>query len=84
VLAGRGQTRRALELATEAVDIVMATDHLNEQADAMSDLALVYEAAERPADAAAALATAVETYEAKGNVIRARETRRRLARPVRV
>jgi tetratricopeptide (TPR) repeat protein len=84
VLASRGQTRRALELADEAVAIVMTTDHLNEQADAMVDLALVHEAAGSAAAAAAALASAAEIYEAKGNVVRAREAQGRLARPVSV
>ena len=84
VLAGRGQTRRALELAQEAVDIIMTTDHLNEQGDAMMDLASVRETADDRGGAAAAFATAVEIYEAKGNTVRAREAQRRLARPVSV
>ena len=82
VLARQGKARRALELAREAVDIAMATDHLNEQGDAMVDLAIVNEAAGRPDDEAAALITAVEIFEAKGNVVRARDASRRLARPV--
>jgi hypothetical protein len=61
------------------VDIAMATDHLNEQGDAMVDLAIVNEAAGRPDDEAAALIAAVEIYEAKGNVVRARDASRRLA-----
>ena len=39
VLARRGEARRALELAREAVEIAMTTDHLNIQGDAMVDLA---------------------------------------------
>jgi len=84
VLANRGQTGRALELAREAVAIVLTTDHLNEQADVMADLALVHEAAGSANDAASALATAVEIYETKGNTVRAGEARSRLARPVSV
>jgi ATP/maltotriose-dependent transcriptional regulator MalT len=80
VLAARGQSSRALELAREAVKIAMATDHPNLQADAMVDLAFVCEAAGLREDAAAAVTTALGIYEAKGNVIRARETRR-LASP---
>ena len=82
VLARQGKADQALELAGEAVDIVMATDHLNEQADALVDLALVNEAAERPDEAAAALLAAGELYDAKGNLVRAGEVRRRLASPV--
>jgi ATP/maltotriose-dependent transcriptional regulator MalT len=84
VLAARGQTRRALDLAQEAVDIANSTDHLNLQADSMVDLAFVYDCAGCPDDAEAALAAALETYEAKGNVVRAREARRLLTRPVSV
>ena len=84
VLAGRGQARRALELAREAVEIIKTTDHLNEQGDAMIDLASVHEAADDWDEAAAAFAVAVEIYEAKGNTVRAREAQRRLARPVSV
>jgi class 3 adenylate cyclase len=84
VLARRGLTRRAVDLAQEAVDVIMTTDHLNEQADAMIDLALVYQAAERPDDAAAAVAAAAEIYGAKGNIVGGREARSLLSRPVNV
>jgi class 3 adenylate cyclase/tetratricopeptide (TPR) repeat protein len=84
VLARRGLTRRAIDLAQEAVDVIMTTDHLNEQADAMIDLALVYRAAERPDDAAAAVAAAAEIYGAKGNIVGGREARSLLSRPVNV
>jgi class 3 adenylate cyclase/tetratricopeptide (TPR) repeat protein len=82
VLAGRGETRRALDLAREAAEIAMATDHLNLQADAMVDLAVVQEAAGCHDEAVESLSTAVGIYTAKGNVVRAREARRLLARPV--
>ena len=62
----------------------MATDHPNLQADSLVDLALVCEAAGCSEDAAAAVTTALGIYEAKGNVVRAREARSRLARPVSV
>ena len=58
VLAGVVEARRALELAREAVEIAMTTDHLNNQADAMVDLASC-EAAGGRDEAATALATAV-------------------------
>jgi class 3 adenylate cyclase len=83
VLARRGQTRRALELAHEAVEVAMTTDHLNLQGDALVDLALV-QAAAGSAEPEAALAAALEIYEAKGNIVRGREARRRLTRPVSV
>ena len=82
VLAARGQSGRALDLAQDAVEITMATDHPNLQADSIVDLALVFEAAGSREDAATAAATALGIYEAKGNVVRARETRKLLARPV--
>jgi ATP/maltotriose-dependent transcriptional regulator MalT len=80
VLAARGQSGRALELARDAVEIAMATDHLNLQADSLVDLALVCEAAGCGESAATAVTTALGFYQAKGNVVRARE----LARPVSV
>ncbi|MGH3139757.1 MAG: adenylate/guanylate cyclase domain-containing protein [Gaiellales bacterium] len=84
VLARRGEVRQALELAREATQIAMTTDHLNLQGDSMVDLAHVCEAAGCPEDAATALRTALGTYQAKGNVVRAREAQRLLARPVSV
>jgi tetratricopeptide (TPR) repeat protein len=82
VLARRGRARRALELGREAVEIAMTTDHLNIQADALVDLALVYRAAGADAEAEDALATAIRVYRAKGNLVRAREADRLSARPV--
>jgi class 3 adenylate cyclase/tetratricopeptide (TPR) repeat protein len=82
VLTGRGQTSRALDFARQAVDIAMATDHLNTQADSLVDLAFVHRAAGSPDDAAAALNKALEIYEAKGNVVRAREVTADLTRHV--
>jgi ATP/maltotriose-dependent transcriptional regulator MalT len=82
VLAGRGQTDRALELARDAVDIAMSTDHLNTQADSLLDLGFVHSAAGSEDDASEARARALEIYQAKGNVVRAREARGLLARPV--
>ena len=84
VLVRQGRAGKALELAHEAVGIAMATDHLNEQGDALVDLAFVNETAGRADDAVAALTTAREIYDAKGNVVRAQEVRDRLASPVSV
>jgi ATP/maltotriose-dependent transcriptional regulator MalT len=82
VLAGRGQARRGLDLAREAVEMARATDHLNLQADAIIDLAIVQEAAGCHDEAVESLSMAVGTYTAKGNAVRAREARRLLARPL--
>jgi class 3 adenylate cyclase/tetratricopeptide (TPR) repeat protein len=84
VLAGRGQSQRALEYARQAVEVAMTTDHLNTQADSMVDLAFVLDAAGSSDEGAAALKRAIEIYEAKGNAVRAREARALLTRRVRV
>jgi ATP/maltotriose-dependent transcriptional regulator MalT len=84
VLAGRGQSQRALEYARQAVEIAMTTDHLNTQADSLVDLAFVLDAAGSSDEGAAALKRAIEIYEAKGNAVRAREARALLTRRVRV
>ena len=52
----------ALDLAQDAVEITMATDHPNLQADSIVDLALVFEAAGSREDAATAAATALGIY----------------------
>jgi tetratricopeptide (TPR) repeat protein len=84
VFARRGHARRAVELGREAVRIAMTTDHLNIQADALVDLALVHQAAGAADEADAALATAIQVYRAKGNLVREREADRLSARPVSV
>jgi class 3 adenylate cyclase/tetratricopeptide (TPR) repeat protein len=67
VLAGKGELARAVELAEGAVAIADRTDMLNMRADARADLAEVLRLAGRPAEARAALASAIELYRAKGN-----------------
>jgi ATP/maltotriose-dependent transcriptional regulator MalT len=81
VLARRGQSAKALLLAREAVEIAMATDCPNLQADATADLAFVLEQSGSAYDARSAYARAVGLYEAKGNSVRAAEVRAHLARP---
>jgi class 3 adenylate cyclase/tetratricopeptide (TPR) repeat protein len=76
VLARRGHTQRAVDLAREAVTISSTTDHLNLQADATADLAIVLEAARDADRAAAAFASAVSLYDQKGNLVRSQETAR--------
>jgi class 3 adenylate cyclase/tetratricopeptide (TPR) repeat protein len=80
VLAGRGQSAKALALAREAVEIAMATDCPNLQADTTADLAFVLEQSGRAYDARSAYVRAVGLYEAKGNSVRAAEVRAHLAR----
>ena len=84
VMAERGQAGRAVEHARQAVDIAMTTDHLNTQGDALLDMAFVLEIVGSTGESADALTRAAEIYEAKGNTVRAREARGRMARPVSV
>ena len=82
LLSAQGQHRQALTLAREAVQIVANTDHLNSQGDAMVDLAVVLAADGSQREAAEALATGVDRYRAKGNVVSATEAASALSRPV--
>jgi len=84
VLATRGRLREARMLADEAVAIAMTTDHPNLQADARMDLAAVLRAGGDAEAATGELAAAVALYEAKGNLVRVREARAEMARPVSV
>ena len=82
LLSAQGRHRQALTLAREAVQIVANTDHLNSQGDAMVDLAVVLAADGSQREAAEALATGVDRYRAKGNVVSATEAASALSRPV--
>ena len=82
LLSAQGRHRQALTLAREAVQIVANTDHLNSQGDAMVDLAVVLAADGSQREAAEALATGVDRYRAKGNVVSATEAGSALSRPV--
>jgi class 3 adenylate cyclase/tetratricopeptide (TPR) repeat protein len=73
VMATRGQTSEAEDLARRAVEQAELTDNLNLQGDALMDLAEVLRLAGRAADAADALAEAAGLYEEKGNVVSARK-----------
>ena len=77
--AMRGEHAEAEQLAREAVRLADATDLLNVQADAYSDLAGVLSLAGKPEQAAAALKQALERYGRKGNVVMADRTRERIA-----
>jgi hypothetical protein len=84
VLARRGRLRPALTLAEQAVAIAMGTDHLNLQGDARMDLAAVLRGGGDEAAASAQLEAAAAAFDRKGNLVRAREARAALARPVSV
>jgi class 3 adenylate cyclase len=79
VLAKRGRHTEAEHLARGAISLAGATDLLNVQADAYSDLADVLALAGRPEKVAAALEQALERYDRKGNLVMAGRTRARLA-----
>jgi tetratricopeptide (TPR) repeat protein len=79
VLASRGRHVEAERLAREAISLACATDLLNVQADAYSDLADVLALAAKTEEVAAALEQARERYERKGNIVMADRTRARLA-----
>jgi predicted ATPase/class 3 adenylate cyclase len=67
IRARRGEVEEAEALARAAVGIAEATDLLNTQGDALSDLAEVLALAGRGGEAAAALEQAALRYERKGN-----------------
>jgi len=67
ILARQGELERAEALAREAVGIAEATDLLNTQGDAFSDLAEVLALAGKRGEALAAFEHAVLRYERKGN-----------------
>ena len=73
--AHRGEHDEAEALAREAVAIGEQTDSLNDQADAICDLAEVLRAAGKNAEAAEALAQALDRYERKKNLPMARQVR---------
>jgi tetratricopeptide (TPR) repeat protein len=78
VHARRGNHTQAEQLAREAVAITERTDALNNQGDALCDLAEVLQAAGRSDEAAAALAQALERYEHKKNLAMSAQVRDRL------
>ena len=79
VLASRGRHAEAEHLAQEAIALAGATDLLNVQADAYSDLADVLALASKTQEVATALVQALERYDRKGNIVMADRTRARLA-----
>jgi tetratricopeptide (TPR) repeat protein len=81
ILAARGRAEEADRFARDAVERSEATDDLNMRADTLVELGEVLRTAGDRAGAEAALASALELYEAKGNSSAAEATRRRLAAP---
>ena len=72
---------RALNCATEAVELLQRTEQINARADRLTDLAEVLHLAGQPAGAADALHEAVTLYDQKGNLISARGVKAALAEP---
>jgi len=79
VLARRGQHAESERLAREAVAIGEGTEFVTGQGDANADLAEVLLLGGRRDEAVAALETAIERYERKGNLVSAQRARARLA-----
>jgi class 3 adenylate cyclase/tetratricopeptide (TPR) repeat protein len=80
VLARRGEHAEAERLARRAIEIAETTEDLNSKAEARADLGEVLAIAGRPEDAADVVEEALARFEAKENVVRAKEMRDRLAR----
>jgi ATP/maltotriose-dependent transcriptional regulator MalT len=81
IRAAGGSVREAEVLAGEAISIAERTDAPGIRADAQLALAGALREQGRDADARAATARALALYEAKGNLVGARETRDELAAP---
>jgi class 3 adenylate cyclase/tetratricopeptide (TPR) repeat protein len=78
ILARQGRADEAEALAREAVELVAQTDFLTYHGDALLDLAEVMRLRGQPEQEAAAMQTALELYELKGNIISAERVRSRL------
>jgi tetratricopeptide (TPR) repeat protein len=79
VLARRGESEDAEQLARDATAIGDATDMLDSQGDAYADLSEVLLLAGKPDEAAVALEQAISRYERKGNIVSTHRARERLA-----
>jgi tetratricopeptide (TPR) repeat protein len=78
VLAARGETEAAVELASEAAQEIAGNDDLTTNAETLIDLAEVRRAAGDGRGAASALAEAIALHGEKGNVVAAARCRERL------
>jgi tetratricopeptide (TPR) repeat protein len=79
VLARRAEHEEAERLASEAVEIGETTEDLSSKAEARATLGDVLALAGRPEDATDAIDEALARFEAKENVVRAKQMRERLA-----
>jgi tetratricopeptide (TPR) repeat protein len=75
LIARQGDFRRAEQLARDAVALVNQTDMLDGHANVLIDLAEVLILAGRKGDARPVVADALALYEAKGNLVSARDAR---------
>jgi predicted ATPase len=80
ILARKGVFDEAERLAHDAVAYAAAGDFLPGNADALADLAEVYELGRKPAESVLALEEAIRLYEKKGNQVAAAGCRVRIAR----
>jgi len=78
IQAGRGPYDKAEKLARDAVALSESTDDLNMRGDTLRDLGDVLSAGGERTGASAALESALELYESKGNTVAAATARRRL------
>jgi DNA-binding SARP family transcriptional activator/tetratricopeptide (TPR) repeat protein len=78
VLARRGESHAAEELAREAIAFVEQSDFLPVHADALMDLAEILRLAGCPGEAGPAVEEAIRLYEQKGNVVAAAKARAQL------
>jgi tetratricopeptide (TPR) repeat protein len=81
IQAGRGLYDEAAKLGRDAVALSEATDDLNMRGDTLADLGAVLSAAGETREAWAALRSALELYETKGNAVAAARTRSHLTDP---
>ena len=79
VLARRGEHEKAERLAREAVEIGETTEDLSSKAETRADLGEILAIASRREDAADAIEEALTRFEAKENLVRAKQMRERLA-----
>jgi tetratricopeptide (TPR) repeat protein len=79
LLARAGQAEAALSLAQGANAMAAGTDDIEQQADALRDLGEVYVLIGRAREEEQPLLDALRLYDAKGDVVQARQLRQRLA-----
>jgi tetratricopeptide (TPR) repeat protein len=75
VLAWRGETEQAEDLARHAVELAATTDLLDMHGDALADLACVVSCRDNVKEAESVLRQALQLYEQKGNVVSASRVR---------